>query len=176
MSEVKFLKYVFYKGIFLTFLGLFLLLAPKITDLNFGLTLSISYLLYGFLKTICGFSMRHFSKFFIVDILIGLIISVTGILLFYTPYIDIMTIISFIGLYFILQSICSLAFCSRTRKIFQFWWTNCLIAFFEIFFGIIVIITLSPSALWLAGILTGLDFLLKGFIFISLNIFEEYKI
>ena len=175
MSETKFLKYILAEGIFLILLGLFILISPKITQLSFLSTLYTAFIIYGGFKTISGFYTKNISKFFIFDILTGLIITIAGILLCFASVIDIMPVICLIGLYLIFQSISSSALAVRIRTMVDLWWLNYFSAFLEQFFGIIVMIILSPSALWIAGVLAGIDFLVKGLIYTNISFFEEYK-
>lgn len=175
MSESKLLNNILSEGIFTLFLGLFVLLAPKTTPISFGFTLCIAYLTYGGFKTIMGFQGKNYSKFFIIDIFTGIVLTLVGMLLFFAPIIDIMPTIAIIGVYLVLQSISSSATAIRARNTLDLWNIIYLTALVELFFGIIVIIILSPSALWVAGILTGLDFLIRGLVYINLRLFEEYK-
>jgi len=176
MSETKFLNFVLFEGIFLIILGIFMLLSPKITPLSFGFSMCISTLVFGCFKTITSFVNKTVSKFYLADMVIGLIMTVVGVFLFFAPAIDIMLTIGLVGIYFILQSISSTAFGIRSRQTFQIWWINYIAAFLEIFFGIVVIIALSPASMWLAGVLVGLDFLIRGFFYINLNLSKEYVI
>ena len=170
MSENKFLNYIMVEGILSIITGLFILLAPKITELSFGFTLCISYLIYGLYKIITGYLNKNVTKFYFNEILTGIIITNTGVLLFFTPIMNIMHIIALLGIYLIFQSISSSAFSFRIKNSFNIWWINLVAAFFELFLSIFVIISLSSSALWFAGILTGIDLLMRGIIYINLRL------
>ena len=170
MSENKFLNFVIGDGIISTFIGLIILLGPKITPFSFGFTLCIIYLVYGLYKIIMGFINKNISKLYLNEILTGLIVTITGVLLFFAQSINIMLIITLIGIFLLLQSISSSVFMFRIKNNIQLWWLISIPAFLELFFSIIVIISLSPLALWFAGVLTGLDFLIRGIIYINLRI------
>ena len=142
MSESKFLTCVFTEGILLLFLGLGMLILPKITIISFGLMMCLSFILYGGYKIVSAIITRNFSRHYILDVLVGTILSVTGILLFTAPMFDIMLIIGLSGIYFTLKSIASSSFAIQTRKTLNFWWMCLLLSLLELFFGIITIIVL----------------------------------
>lgn len=170
MSENKFLNYIMVEGILSIITGLFILLAPKITELNFGFALCISYLVYGLYKIITGYLNKNVTKLYFNEIITGIIITNIGVLLFFATIINIMHIIGLIGIYFIFQSISSSALSFRIKNSINIWWINIVLAFFELFLSIFVIISLSSSALWLAGVLTGIDLLIRGIIYINLRL------
>jgi uncharacterized membrane protein HdeD (DUF308 family) len=109
-----------------------------------------------------------------LDILEGLILAVAGFSLFAIPVFDIALITGLGGIYFILKSISSSAFSVQTRKTLNFWWMCMFLAIFEFFSGIIIIITIPSSALWLVGVAAGLDFVLSGMVLLNMYISTKY--
>ena len=174
MSENRFLSFVLIEGIVLLFLGLSMLILPKVTMISFGIMMCLSFIIYGGFKTICAILTKNFSRHYILDIIEGLILFLSGVFLFAAPLFDIMLIIGLAGVYFILKSISSSAFTVQTRKTRNFWWMCLFLAIIELLFGILVIILLPSAALWLIGILVGFDFILTGMVYLNMYISTKY--
>lgn len=174
MSESRFLSYVLTESILLLFLGLGMLILPKITMMSFGFMMCLSFILYGGFKCISAIITKNFSRHWILDILVGFILFVNGVLLFAAPVLDIMWIIGLAGVYFILKSISSSAFTVQTRKTLNFWWMCLFLALLELFLGILVIILLPSAALWLIGVFVGLDFILSGIVYMNMYLSTKY--
>lgn len=174
MSESKFLSYVLTESILLLCLGLGMLILPKITIISFGFMMCLSFIIYGGYKVISALLTKNFSRHVFLDIIVGLILFISGVLLFAAPIFDIMVIVGLSGVYFILKSISSSAFCVQTRKTLNFWWMCLFLAILELMFGILVIILLPSAALWLIGVLVGMDFILSGMVYMNMYISTKY--
>ena len=174
MTENRFLSLVLTESILLLFLGLSMLILPKVTIISFGFMMCFSFVAYGGYKVINAIFTKNFSRHFILDIIVGLILFINGLLLFAAPTFDIMLIIGLSSVYFILKSISSSAFTVQTRKTLNFWWMCLFLAILELLFGVIIIIMLPSAALWLIGILTGIDFILSGMVYMNMFISTKY--
>ena len=174
MSESRFLNFIFTESLLMLILGIGMLILPKVTIISFGLMICLSFVGYGGYKVICAILTRNFSRHYILDIILGLILTVNGVLLFIIPVFDIMLIISLTGIYFILKSLSSCSFSVQTRKTLNFWWMSIFLAILELFFGMIFVVLLPSAALWLVGMLTGLDFILSGMVYMNMYISTKY--
>ena len=174
MTESRFLSYILTESILLLFLGLGMLILPKISILSFGYAMFIAFIIYGGFKCISAILTRYFSRHYVLDIIIGLILFTNGIFLFFLNIMDIMCIIGLTGVYFILKSISAFSFTIQTRKTLNFWWMCLFLAIFELIFGVAVIIVFPSAALWLIGVLTGLDFILSGVVLMNMYISTNY--
>ena len=174
MTEKKFLNFVLLEGIILTVLGIGMLMLPKITSLTFGLMVCIGFFVYGIDKTINAFLTKNYTRHFILNIILGIMLAILGILLFMAPMFNLIIITSFIGIYFLLESISSTAFAIQTRKTLYLWWTNLFVALLQFIIGFIIILGLPATAFWVVGMLVGINFLIAGMIMISLFISNKY--
>ena len=174
MTEKKFLSFVLVEGILLAVLGILMLILPKLTTITFGLLLCLSFIIYGGYKTINAFITRNYSRHFILNMLIGILLVVIGIFLFLAPAFSLILITSIIGIYFILESISSTAFAIQTRKILYFWWAGILVGIMQFIIGLIILTALPASALWVIGVLAGINFLIAGMVMISMYISTKY--
>lgn len=174
MTERKFLSFILTEGVVLLVLGFCILLLPKLTTVTFGLMLCLGFIIYGGYKALNAFFTRAYSRHYILNIFIGILLLLLGLLLFFKPMFNLILITSLIGIYFILESISTTGFALQTRSSISFWWTNLLVAAFQLFLGLLILIGLPSTALWLIGILAGLNFLFVGLAMISLYLSLRY--
>ena len=174
MTENRFLSFVLTESILFLCLGLGMLILPKITMISFGIMMCVSFIVYGGYKVVSSLLTKNFSRHFVLEIIMGLILLADGIILFTAPMVDIMWIIGLGGIYFVLKSLSSSAFMVQTRKTLNFWWMCLFLALFELLFGIIVIILLPSAALWLIGVLVGMDYVLSGIVYTNMYISTKY--
>ena len=174
MSESRFLSCVLTESILLLTLGLGMLILPKVTMISFGFMICLSFIIYGGYTVINALITKNFSHHFVLNIIAGTILLASGIMLFTIHVLDIMIIIGLSGVYFILKSLSSSAFSVQTRKTLNFWWLSLLLAIPEFLFGLFVIIMLPSAALWLIGVIAGLDFILSGMVYMNMYISTKY--
>lgn len=174
MTEKRFLSYVLIEGILLSALGLGMLMLPKITTISFGLMLCLTFVVYGGYKVINAILTRNYSRHFILNILAGLLLFLVGVFLFMAPMFNLILITSAIGVYFILESISSIAFAVQNKNTLYFWWLEILVGVMQFLLGLIVILGLPSTALWVVGILAGVNFLIAGIVLISMYLSTKY--
>lgn len=174
MTEKKFLSCVLTEGILLAVLGAAMLMLPKITSITFGMMICLAFIIYGGYKAINAFLTRHYTRHFILNIILGLILIGLGLFLFTAPMFNLVVITSVIGVYFLLESISTCAFAIQNRKTLYFWWADIPVAIMQFLLGVIIIVGLPSTALWVVGILAGINFLITGMIMISMFIATKY--
>lgn len=174
MTEKRFLSYVLIEGILLSALGLGMLMLPKITTISFGLMLCLTFVVYGGYKVINAILTRNYSRHFILNILAGLLLFLVGVFLFMAPMFNLILITSAIGVYFILESVSSTAFAVQNKNTLYFWWLEILVGVMQFLLGLIIILGLPSTALWVVGILAGVNFLIAGIVLISMYISTKY--
>lgn len=174
MTEKKFLSFILTEGIILALLGLGMLMLPKLTSLTFGIMVCIGFFVYGIYKAINAFLTRNYTRHFVLNMLLGIVLAVLGVLLFFAPRFNLLLITAVIGVYFLLESISSTAFAVQTRKTLYLWWTNLFIAILQFLIGFIIIMGLPGTSFWVVGMLAGINFLTAGMIMISLFISNKY--
>lgn len=174
MTEKRFLSYVLIEGILLSALGLGMLMLPKITTISFGLMLCLTFVVYGGYKVINAILTRNYSRHFILNILVGLLLFLVGVFLFMAPMFNLILITSAIGVYFILESISSTAFAVQNKNTLYFWWLEILVGVMQFLLGLIIILGLPSTALWVVGILAGVNFLIAGIVLISMYLSTKY--
>ena len=174
MTEKKFLSCVLTEGILLTALGIAMLMLPKLTSITFGMMICLAFIIYGGFKAINAFMTRHYTRHFVLNIILGLILIGLGLFLFTAPMFNLVIITSVIGVYFLMESISTCAFAIQNRKTLYFWWADIPIAVMQFLLGLIIIVGLPSTALWIVGILAGINFLITGMILISMFIATKY--
>lgn len=174
MTEKKFLSCVLTEGILLTVLGIAMLMLPKVTSITFGMMICLAFIIYGGYKAINAFLTRHYTRHFLLNIVLGLLLIGLGFFLFTAPMFNLVIITSVIGVYFLMESISTGAFAVQNRKTLYFWWADIPIAVMQFLLGLIIIVGLPSTALWVIGILAGINFLITGMIMISMFIATKY--
>ena len=174
MTEKRFLSFVLIEGILLSVLGLGMLVLPKITTISFGLMLCLTFIVYGGYKVINAILTRNYSRHFVLNIVAGLLLFLTGVFLFMAPMFNLLLITSAIGVYFILESISSIAFAVQNKNTLYFWWLAILVGVMQFLLGLIIILGLPSTALWGVGVLAGINFLIAGVVFISMYLSTKY--
>ena len=170
MTEKRFLSFVLIEGILLSVLGLGMLVLPKITTISFGLMLCLMFIVYGGYKVINAILTRNYSRHFVLNVVAGLLLFLTGVFLFMAPMFNLLLITSAIGVYFILESISSIAFAVQNKNTLYFWWLAILVGVMQFLLGLIIILGLPSTALWVVGVLAGINFLIAGVVLISMYI------
>lgn len=170
MTEKKFLSFVLIEGILLSVLGLGMLMLPKITTISFGLMLCLTFIVYGGYKVINAILTKNYSRHFVLNVVSGLLLFLTGVFLFMAPMFNLLLITSAIGVYFILESISSIAFAVQNKNTLYFWWLAILVGVMQFLLGLIIILGLPSTALWVVGVLAGINFLIAGVVLISMYI------
>ena len=170
MTEKRFLSFVLIEGILLSVLGLGMLVLPKITTISFGLVLCLTFIVYGGYKVINAILTRNYSRHFVLNVVAGLLLFLTGVFLFMAPMFNLLLITSAIGVYFILESISSIAFAVQNKNTLYFWWLAILVGVMQFMLGLIIILGLPSTALWVVGVLAGINFLIAGVVLISMYI------
>ena len=170
MTEKKFLSFVLIEGILLSVLGLGMLMLPKITTISFGLMLCLTFIVYGGYKVINAILTKNYSRHFVLNVVSVLLLFLTGVFLFMAPMFNLLLITSAIGVYFILESISSTAFAVQNKNTLYFWWLAILVGVMQFLLGLIIILGLPSTALWVVGVLAGINFLIAGVVLISMYI------
>lgn len=170
MTEKRFLSFVLIEGILLSVLGLCMLMLPKITTISFGLMLCLTFIVYGGYKVINAILTKNYSRHFVLNVVSGLLLFLTGVFLFMAPMFNLLLITSAIGVYFILESISSIAFAVQNKNTLYFWWLAILVGVMQFLLGLIIILGLPSTALWVVGVLAGINFLIAGVVLISMYI------
>ena len=170
MTEKRFLSFVLIEGILLSVLGLGMLMLPKITTISFGLMLCLTFIVYGGYKVINAILTKNYSRHFVLNVVSGLLLFLTGVFLFMAPMFNLLLITSAIGVYFILESISSIAFAVQNKNTLYFWWLAILVGVMQFLLGLIIILGLPSTALWVVGVLAGINFLFAGVVLISMYI------
>ena len=158
------------EGILLSVLGLGMLMLPKITTISFGLMLWLTFIVYGGYKVINAILTKNYSRHFVLNVVSGLLLFLTGVFLFMAPMFNLLLITSAIGVYFILESISSTAFAVQNKNTLYFWWLAILVGVMQFLLGLIIILGLPSTALWVVGVLAGINFLIAGVVLISMYI------
>lgn len=162
MSEKKLFCLMSIEGLLLLILGFCILILPKLTPLSFNVMVSSSLIVYGIYRFVA--SIINNNRFYNIfcEIVLGVYITVIGILLLCVPNINILWLIALIGVYLILDSMQTFVFAEKIKNTFKLW--NCKFFSATLIFiaGIAILISLPDMEFITVSILTGIYFVLKG--------------
>ena len=176
MTEKRFLSFVLTEGILLSILGVAMLVLPKLTTITFGIMICLSFIIYGGYKIINAVLTKNYIRHFGLNVCIGLILVIVGLFLFFAPMFNLVLITGIIGVYFLLESISNCAFALQNKKTLYFWWADIPVAILQFLLGLMIILGLPSTAMWVVGILAGVNFLITGMILISMFIGTKYLV
>lgn len=162
MSEKRLLNFIFIEGLLLTILGLCILILPKLTELSFGVMLSSAFIAYGLYKIITSILNKNYISNIVWSVFIGSFILTIGILLLTIPQISLLWLVALIGVFFLLESISSIAFMSKMRSVFNFIGCKGFSALILFLVGLLIVIGLPAMSFWMVATLSGIGLLVKG--------------
>ena len=90
------------------------------------------------------------------------------------PMFNLILITSAIGVYFLLESISTTAFAVQNKNTLYFWWAEILVAVMQFLLALIIILGLPSTALWVVGVLAGVNFLIAGMVMIGMYLSTKY--
>lgn len=170
MSEKRLLNFIFIEGLLLTVLGLCILILPKLTSVTFGVMLSMAFITYGLYKIITTFINKSYISNILWTIFLGIFVLTIGILLLLVPKINLLWLIALSGVFFLLESISSVAFMTKMRTIFNFIGCKGFAAMMLFLVGLIIVLGLPVMSFWVVAILAGIALLIKGMAKMTLSI------
>ncbi|MBR6127125.1 hypothetical protein IKQ21_05515 [bacterium] len=174
MTENRFLNYLLTEGVLSILLALSVLILPKVTEVSFMFALSLVLIVYGGYKMTTSFLSRNFIRYYVMEIVSSGILFFTGLVMMILPVIDMIAVVSVLGIYFVLQSISMTSFLCQAKNIINFPQINTLLPHLQLLFGIILIILFST--IWAAGTLFCLNFLITGVMLVNMYITKKLEI
>ena len=170
MSEKRFFNFIFIEGLLLSVLGLCVLILPKLTSVTFGVMLSSAFIAYGIYKIITSIINKMYVSNVIWSIFLGAFILTIGILLLMVPKVSLLWLIALTGVFFLFESISSVAFISKMRSMFNYIACKGFSAMILFLVGLIIIIGLPVMSFWVVAMLGGVAFLIKGLAKMTLSL------
>ena len=155
------------------FLGLVLILAgaaatafPLLGTLAVAVSIAIAFAIAGLAQTVHAFAARSWSGF-LLDLLIGLLYLAAGVVLWLNPLGGAVTLTVILAVVLVLDGVFRsiLAFQVRPRT---GWVWLLLGGIVSIILGIMIWHQLPSSALWILGLLLGINLMFSGLTFLKL--------
>ena len=174
MSENRFLSCILTEGLLLVVLALMILILPKVSNFSFGFMFCLILIIYGGYKMLISFLSKNFDRYYVLNILVSGALLITGLTMLILPVVDMTVIVSILGIYFVIQSILTNSFILQTKTVLNNLRYFSLIPIIQLFTGVLLIIFLP--ALWIGGILAGLNFLLTGVVLLNMYIYKKSAI
>lgn len=170
MTEKRFLNFLFIEGLLLSVLGLCVLILPKLTSVTFGVMLSSVFIAYGLYKVVTSILNKNYILNIIWSVFLGAFILTIGILLLFVPKISLLWLVALIGVFFLFESVSSIAFMSHLRNMFNYGGCKMFAAIVLFIVGLIIVLGLPVMSFWLVATLSGVAMLVKGMSKLTLSL------
>lgn len=161
------------EGIFLIIIGLFIIYMSQAATLFFSLLLSIGLFFIGIYRTINAIVTRKDIATPFIAIMSGLLLSIIGLYLILNPLFNSMVLTIGIALFLIVESVNSFSTAVSVKGFKQLFWIALSTGIVQLLLAIIIIWGLPYTALWLLGMIIGINFVFSGISCISGYIYSK---
>ncbi len=175
MTEKRFLCCIMTEGIMLLILGLCVLILPRLTELSYGVMLAGAFITYGVFKIINSIMNKTYGFGIIYGILMGMFLLTLGSLYLFVPKINLLWLIEFTGIYFILESIASTVFAYYLKNRYNYWGGKLFASIILFAVGLLIILGVPVMSFWMVTVLAGIAMVIKGFSKFTLSSVNLYN-
>jgi uncharacterized membrane protein HdeD (DUF308 family) len=156
-------------GIVLILLGIGAIVFPLMTTIAVKIMIGWLFLIGGVVQIIHAFSTQKWSSFFF-NLLVGALYVFAGGWLAFFPFTGIITLTIFLAAMFIVQGILEFGMALKMRP--QSGWLWMLISgIIAVLLGILIFGGLPGTAIWVIGLLVGINLLSSGIAYLFLGMF-----
>ena len=147
-------------GVLLLIFGFLMIIFPVAGTFTIELLFGILLLLGGLVQLALAFRTRGWGGFLYV-LLIGILYVVAGLLLLGFPVSGVLTLTLLLGAFLLVEGILKMAMAFRLKPEFEWEWLlfGGIIA---VLLGVLILINWPSDALWVIGLLFGIDMFLTG--------------
>ncbi len=150
------------EGIVLSILGILIILMPQFMSLAATLVISIGLVVAGIHKLISSIILRKELDTPWVSGMVSILMIILGTYLSAQPIISMLLLTLIIGIYFIFDGANTLAVSIQNRKITKKWIIGLFAAIMQFILALLIIFALPLSAIWVIGVLIGINMLISG--------------
>ncbi|MCX6356882.1 MAG: DUF308 domain-containing protein [Candidatus Aureabacteria bacterium] len=157
----------------LVFLGIILILAgcaaigmPMVASLTVELLIGWVLIISGIMQSIYSFSSRKWGKFS-MRLLAGILYLIAGMMLVAHPLRGVLTLTFLLGLLFVLEGLCKIIGSIQIRHVLN-WKGLFLSGILSLLIGVLIWRQWPSSAVWVIGLLVGINILFRGWALIML--------
>lgn len=158
-------------GIILLALGVLALAFPFITSIGIELTLGVLISAFGLVEVIRAFNQRRTGKI-VGSLLLGGIALILGLALLFFPVSGVVALSLFLMAFFVASGLMKLFTAYQIRTAPRASWLA-LSGGLSLALGLILIVALPGAALWVLGILVGVDLIFSGLAQIGLGTVKQ---
>lgn len=155
-------------GIILIVLGSLAIVMPLAATLTAEFLLGWVFLIGGVVMAFHAFRSRRWGRFFL-EILIGALYFAAGLLLLYRPLVGMFGLTIFLGAFFTIEGIFRIIQALQMRPIANWGWVL-ISGIISLLLGFVVVAGLPLTALWIAGLVVGIDLLFGGWSMVMISV------
>ena len=141
MTEMvnRFCKSFLVESVFLMIMGILLIIMPGFSTVTLSFLISVSLMVVGIYKLINSIVRRDEVEKFWLQMIIALLLIVTGIYMTIYPFYNLFVLTMGVALYFILDGINYITVSVKSRHIMKYWWMGILSAIVQFILAFIII-------------------------------------
>lgn len=175
MTEKRFLSCIMTEGLMLLILGLCILVLPRVTELSYGVMLASAFITYGLFKIINSIMNKNYGFGVVYGIIMGVFLTLLGVLYLLVPKINLLWLIEFTGIYFILESAATTVFAYYLKNRYSYWGGKLFSSIILFTVGLLIILGVPVMSFWLVTVLAGVAMVIKGFSKLTLSVVNMYN-
>ncbi|MCD7879804.1 MAG: DUF308 domain-containing protein [Candidatus Gastranaerophilales bacterium] len=150
------------EGIFLVIIGLLMIYLSQTATIILAFALSAGLLFLGIYRMINSLMLRNELSSPFLSFMIGLLLSIIGLYLIFHPVFNVLVLTVSTIIYFIMESINSFSIAISSRGFKQIFWISIISGVIQLFLAGIILMSIPYGALWIVGMLMGINFLFVG--------------
>lgn len=150
------------EGIFLILIGLFMIYMCQSTTLILSFMLSIGLFFVGLYRTVNSFILRKELHNPFISIMSAILLTLIGLYLIFHPLFNTLVLTIAVALFFIIESVNSFSAAIEAKGFKQVFWVSLFSGIIQLVLASIILLGLPYTALWLLGLLIGVNFVFSG--------------
>lgn len=155
------------EGIFLIIIGILMVYMSQTTTIILAFLLSIGLVFIGIYRVINSIIIRKEIASPILSVMSGILLLLIGLYLVFHPLFNTLFLTVVTAIYFMLESINSFSSAISVKGFKQVFWVSLFTGSIQLLLSIVILLGLPYSALWLIGMLLGVNFIVAGITGIS---------
>lgn len=155
------------EGIFLIVVGLFMIFMSQASTFFISFLLSIGLFFVGLYRIINSIVTRKNIPAPFLSIMSGIMLAIIGLYLIFHPLFNTLVLTVAAALYFVIESINSFSSAISSKGFKQIFWVGLFSGIVQLILAVIILLGLPFTALWILGLLIGVNFVFSGVTCIS---------
>ncbi len=147
-------------GIVFLLLGIAAIAFPWVATLSLEIAIGLLLILAGAAQGVQSFSIPRW-KGFLLSVALSALALILGVLMVFFPFAGAATLTAFVAAYLLLGGVMKTVFALQVKPVIGWGW-SLVSGLLSLLLGLLILLLLEDSFLWVLGLLLGIDFLFAG--------------